>query len=258
MGAPSAPSAAGGNAELRDLPMPDATLRPNVVLVHKDDEEDTGHVDLLQQPGTRRRARLPPRCCRPPVEAPAPGVRAGSAAAGGPADRRPRTSTCRSCMPRSGTPRWDDVPMVGRASELARLLSHVDRAARRHWRSCSPVTPSGKTRLLDELAGAAADRGSACSSGIRRPRRRRPALPAVRRPAAPGRRRIPSWRPRPRATPVLSGLLAGRPAAPVPRDGDLGRPLPNRAALQLVDDGWLRRSSRRRRCSASWPRPARC
>ena len=43
-----------------DLPMPDATLRPNVYLVHKDDEEDTGHVDLLQQPGTRRRARLPP------------------------------------------------------------------------------------------------------------------------------------------------------------------------------------------------------
>ena len=64
---------------------------------------------------------------------PHPARRAGSATAGGPADRaRPGDigsvlSEVRATI--DDVPRWDDAPMVGRADELARLLAHVDRAA---------------------------------------------------------------------------------------------------------------------------------
>ena len=146
--------------------------------------------------------------------------------------------------------------MVGRASELARLLSHVDRAASgRARRSCSPVTPgSARPGCSTSSPGAAAAAGSACSPGTASTSAtsacptccsstccaRSPPIPELA--AAAGN--------------PVAGLLAGRPAAPVPRrDGDLGRPLPNRAALQLVDDGGCSCSSRWRRCSASWPRP---
>ena len=51
--------------------------------------------------------------------------------------------------------------MVGRADELARLLTHVDRA--KGGRSSAVLLAGdagvGKTRLLDELATAAARRG---------------------------------------------------------------------------------------------------
>ena len=58
-------------------------------------------------------------------------------------------------------PRWDDAPIVGRADELARLLAHVDRAA--GGRASSVLLAGdagvGKTRLLDELAVRATERG---------------------------------------------------------------------------------------------------
>ena len=91
-----------------------------------------------------------------------------------------------------GVPRWDDAPMVGRAEELARLMAHVDRAA--GGRSSSVLLGGdagvGKTRLIDELTARASDAGRPRPHrALRRPRRRRPALPAVRRPAAAGGRR---------------------------------------------------------------------
>jgi DNA-binding CsgD family transcriptional regulator/tetratricopeptide (TPR) repeat protein len=132
--------------------------------------------------------------------------------------------------------------MVGRASELARLLSHVDRAT---GGGASAVLLAGdagvgKTRLLDELAGAASGRGVRVLTGhcVDLGDVGLPYLPFVDllRPVAAD----PELAPTAAGNPVLSGLLAGRPAAPVPRDGgDLGRPLPNRAAPQPVDDGRL-------------------
>ena len=132
--------------------------------------------------------------------------------------------------------------MVGRAAELARLLSHVDRAA---TGGASAVLLAGdagvgKTRLLDEFAGAAAARGVRVLTGhcVDLGDVGLPYLPFVDllRPVAAD----PELAPTAAGNPVLSGLLAGRPAAPVPRDGgDLGRPLPNRAAPQPVDDGRL-------------------
>ena len=134
------------------------------------------------------------RCCRPPVAAPAPGAAPGSAAAGGPADRHARSgpilSEARATI--GDVPRWDDVPMVGRADELARLLAHVDRAAAGgRARSCSPATPaSARPGCSTSSTARAAERGRPrADRALRRPRRRRPALPALRRPAAPGRRR---------------------------------------------------------------------
>ena len=138
--------------------------------------------------------------------------------------------------------RWDDVPMVGRAAELAQLLSHVDRAA---GGGASAVLLAGdagvgKTRLLDELTAGAVARGVRVLTGhcVDLGDVGLPYLPFVDllRPVAVD----PGLAPDAAANPVLSGLLAGRPVAPVPRDGgDLGRPLPNRAAPQPVDDGRL-------------------
>ena len=111
-------------------------------------------------------------------------------------------------------PRWDDAPIVGRADELGRLLAHVDRAAA--GRSSAVLLAGdagvGKTRLLDELtARAGRARGPGADRALRRPRRRRAALPALRRPAAPGRRRA-----RPRAG-LLGQPGAGRAARRPPR-----------------------------------------
>ena len=57
-------------------------------------------------------------------------------------------------------PRWDDAPMVGRADELARLMSHVERAigGRTSAVLLAGDAGVGKTRLLDELTSRATGR----------------------------------------------------------------------------------------------------
>src|SRR3954452_12466946 len=142
--------------------------------------------------------------------------------------------------------RWDAAPMVGRAEELDRLLSHVDRAA--GGRSSAVLLAGdagvGKTRLLDELAARATDRGVRVLVGhcVDLGDVGLPYLPFVDllRPVASD----PDLAPAAAGNPVLASLLAGRPGTlvPVPPPGegrDLGRPLPNRAAPQPVDDGRL-------------------
>src|SRR3954465_9103311 len=120
---------------------------------------------LLQQPGPRRGAGLPPR---------------------GPADLRPRNAhPPRRLVPQpqgdplrtapasagavlsqvratiDAVPRWDDAPLVGRADELARLLARADRASAGRTSAGLPAGGAGvgKTRLLDERAARAAERG---------------------------------------------------------------------------------------------------
>ena len=58
-------------------------------------------------------------------------------------------------------PRWDDAPLVGRADELGRLMTHVDRAAagRPSTVLLAGDAGVGKSRLLEELAGRATARG---------------------------------------------------------------------------------------------------
>jgi DNA-binding CsgD family transcriptional regulator/tetratricopeptide (TPR) repeat protein len=138
--------------------------------------------------------------------------------------------------------RWDDVPMVGRAGELARLLGHVERAAAGGASAVLLAGDAGvgKTRLLDELATRAAERGARVLIGhcVDLGDVGLPYLPFVDllRPVAAD----PDLAPVAAGNPVLAGLLAGRSVAPVPGDGgDLGRPLPNRAAPQPVEDGRL-------------------
>jgi DNA-binding CsgD family transcriptional regulator/tetratricopeptide (TPR) repeat protein len=143
-------------------------------------------------------------------------------------------------------PRWDDAPLVGRADELARLLTHVERAE--SGRSTAVLLAGdagvGKTRLLDELTARATERGVRVLTGhcVDLGDVGLPYLPFVDllRPVAAD----PSLAPESAANPALSGLLSGRPGGlpvvPPPGEGrDLGRPLPNRAAPQPVDDGRL-------------------
>jgi DNA-binding CsgD family transcriptional regulator/tetratricopeptide (TPR) repeat protein len=142
--------------------------------------------------------------------------------------------------------RWDDAPLVGRADELARLLAHVERAET--GRSTAVLLAGdagvGKTRLLDELTSRAAERGVRVLTGhcVDLGDVGLPYLPFVDlfRPVATD----PALAPDSAANPALAGLLAGRPGAlplvPPPGEGrDLGRPLPNRAAPQPIDDGRL-------------------
>jgi DNA-binding CsgD family transcriptional regulator/tetratricopeptide (TPR) repeat protein len=143
-------------------------------------------------------------------------------------------------------PRWDDAPMVGRAAELARLLSHLDRAVA--GRSSAVLLAGdagvGKTRLLDELAARASERGVRVLTGhcVDLGDVGLPYLPFVDlfRPVAAA----PELAPAAAGNPILAALLAGRPTSflPVPTAAegrDLGLPLPHRAAPQQVDDGRL-------------------
>jgi DNA-binding CsgD family transcriptional regulator/tetratricopeptide (TPR) repeat protein len=143
-------------------------------------------------------------------------------------------------------PRWDDAPMVGRASELAHLLAHVERAA--SGRASTVLLAGdagvGKTRLLDELTARAAGRGVRVLTGhcVDLGDVGLPYLPFVDllRPVAAD----PQLAPTAAENPVLAALLAGRPASfppvlPVAEGRDLSRPLPHRAAPQPVDDGRL-------------------
>ncbi len=141
-------------------------------------------------------------------------------------------------------PRWDDAPLVGRASELASLLAGVDRAAagRASTVLLAGDAGVGKTRLLDELAARASARGVRVLTGhcVDLGDVGLPYLPFVDllRPVGAD----PELAPASSANQVLAPLLAGRPSslpAPVPEGRDLGRPLPHRAAPPPVDDGRL-------------------
>ncbi|WP_324275922.1 ATP-binding protein [Blastococcus brunescens] len=143
-------------------------------------------------------------------------------------------------------PRWDDAPMVGRASELAHLLACLDRAASGRTSSVllSGDAGVGKTRLLDELTASAAGRGVRVLVGhcVDLGDVGLPYLPFVDllRPVAAD----PGLAPTAASNPVLAALLAGRPVSsppvqPVAEGRDLGQPLPHRAAPRPVDDGRL-------------------
>ncbi|WP_269191634.1 helix-turn-helix transcriptional regulator [Blastococcus sp. VKM Ac-2987] len=142
--------------------------------------------------------------------------------------------------------RWDDAPLVGRADELARLLAHVDRAVAGRASAVLLAGDAGvgKTRLLDELARRARDRGVRVLTGhcVDLGDVGLPYLPFVDllRPVVADPELVPVAR----ENPVLAGLIAGRPGAVVPvrppaEGQDLGSPLPHRAAPQPVDDGRL-------------------
>ena len=130
-----------------------------------------------------------------------------------------------------------EKPLVGRGAELARLSAAVERA-----RAGSPAAVLlsgdagvGKTRLLDRAvpSGPPARRDRA-RRALRRPRRGRPALPAVRRGAAAAGRPAPArtgrWPRRCGTGPALDRLITrpGRPAAAPAADDDAAR-------LQLFD-----------------------
>ena len=143
-------------------------------------------------------------------------------------------------------PRWDDAPLVGRADELTRLLARVDRASAGRTSAVLLAGDAGvgKTRLLDELASRAAERGVRVLTGhcVDLGDVGLPYLPFVDllRPVVAD----PDLAPAAARSPVLGGLLAVRPGAAVPvppasEGRDLTRPLPNRATPQPGDDGRL-------------------
>lgn len=145
-------------------------------------------------------------------------------------------------------PRWDDAPLVGRASELASLLAGVDRAAagRASTVLLSGDAGVGKTRLLDELTARASARGVRVLTGhcVDLGDVGLPYLPFVDllRPVAAD----PGLAPAASADAVVAPLLAGSPAGlpagapvPAPEGRDLAGPLPHRAAPPPVEDGRL-------------------
>src|SRR4051812_48085221 len=136
--------------------------------------------------------------------------------------------------------------MVGRASELDRLLARVDRAAAGRTSAVLLAGDAGvgKTRLLDELTARAAARGVRVLTGhcVDLGDVGLPYLPFVdllRAVTAD-----PELAPTSARNPSLAGLLAGRPGSalpvpPVSERSDLTRPLPHRATPQPVEDGRL-------------------
>jgi DNA-binding NarL/FixJ family response regulator len=141
-------------------------------------------------------------------------------------------------------PRWDDVPMVGRADELAHLLEHVDRAV--GGRASAVLLAGdagvGKTRLLDELCRQATERGVRVLTGhcVDLGDVGLPYLPFVDllRPVAAD----PALAPAASGLPALTDLLAGRPgvvpAEPGSHDDVAGAP-PHRSLRPSPDDGRL-------------------
>ncbi|MEU2350463.1 AAA family ATPase [Modestobacter sp. NPDC049651] len=139
-------------------------------------------------------------------------------------------------------PRWDDAPLVGRATELGRLLGHVDRAAggRPSAVLLAGDAGVGKSRLLEELTRQAGERGVRVLTGhcVDLGDVGLPYLPFVDlvRPLATDPGRLAG-------SPALSALLGGAaPSAPERPAGeaiDLGRPLQRGAARLVVEDGRL-------------------
>jgi hypothetical protein len=162
-------------------------------------------------------------------------------------------------------PRWDDAPMVGRASELALLLSLVDRAAggRASTVLLAGDAGVGKTRLLDELTARAAERGVRVLTGhcVDLGDVGLPYLPFVDllRPVAAD----PELAPNAAANPVLAALFAGRPVSfppvqsapegrdPAARCRTARRRSRSRTAASSCSSLW-------RPSSASWPPTGRC
>ncbi|MGY1600878.1 ATP-binding protein [Geodermatophilus sp. SYSU D00815] len=140
-------------------------------------------------------------------------------------------------------PRWDDGPLVGRAEELTHLLTHVDRAVQGRGSAVLVAGDAGvgKTRLLDELAAGAAERGVRVLVGhcVDLGDVGLPYLPFVDllRPVAAERGAAATAR-----HPALAGLLAGRSdaagEAPAADPADLGS-LAHRALRPPPDDGRL-------------------
>ncbi|MGY1750715.1 helix-turn-helix transcriptional regulator [Modestobacter sp. SYSU DS0511] len=137
-------------------------------------------------------------------------------------------------------PRWDEGPLVGRVTELGRLLAHVDAAAagRPSGVLVAGDAGVGKTRLLDELARRATGRGVRVLTGhcVDLGDVGLPYLPFVDllRPAAAD----PELAPVLARHPVLAGLLGGG-AVPERSRPELGLSSPHRTLRPPDDDGRL-------------------
>jgi DNA-binding CsgD family transcriptional regulator/tetratricopeptide (TPR) repeat protein len=140
-------------------------------------------------------------------------------------------------------PRWDDAPLVGRADELARLMTHVDRAVEGRPSAVLVAGDAGvgKTRLLDELSARAAARGLRVLTGhcVDLGDVGLPYLPFVDllRPVVAD----PALAPGLSGHPVLAGLLTGRPGIPahLPGGDDRGSGLTQVPLRPPADDGRL-------------------
>ena len=133
---------------------------------------------------------------------------------------------------------------MGRAEELARLLAHVDRAARAESTAVLLAGDAGvgKTRLLDELTGGRPSAGCACSPGTASTSATS-ACPTCRSSTCSARwPPTRSWRRNPRATPrwpVCSPAARPRPRCRPRRGPRPGSPAAEPGAPQPVDDGRL-------------------
>ena len=159
---PKAPSDAAGPRNCVTDRCQGAGLRTNVVVVHQGRREGNVMSPQLRRPRPRRRARLPPRgLAGRHAKDPQPARRLVPQPPSSSLTRVTGIVLSEARATIDAVPRWDDAPIVGRADELARLLAHVDRApaGRRSAVLLAGDAGVGKTRLLNELAARAAERG---------------------------------------------------------------------------------------------------
>jgi DNA-binding CsgD family transcriptional regulator/tetratricopeptide (TPR) repeat protein len=138
-------------------------------------------------------------------------------------------------------PRWDDGPLVGRAEELTHLLEHVDRAVAGRPSAVLVAGDAGvgKTRLLDELAERARERGLRVLTGhcVDLGDVGLPYLPFVDllRPVVAD----PELASAAAGLPALTDLLTAGPGAAPPDDGDVVPAPAHRNLRPALDDGRL-------------------
>lgn len=140
-------------------------------------------------------------------------------------------------------PRWEDPPLIGRAAELARLMTHVDQAVEGRPSAVLVAGDAGvgKTRLLDELSRQATGRGARVLTGhcVDLGDVGLPYLPFVDllRPVVAD----PELAALLARHPVLAGPLTGGPGAVAPDSAaaELGRSLPPSVLRPPDDDGRL-------------------